>query len=67
MEYDYFTESRGQMVNTPASFREVPGSDLGPKTDYRDWGFSCFSPVPLGECRGNILKLDNDRFLPNPF
>jgi hypothetical protein len=33
---EYFTESRGQMVNTPASFREVPGSDLGPKTDYRD-------------------------------
>jgi hypothetical protein len=28
--------------------------------------FSWFSSVPPGECRDSILKLGNDRFLPNP-
>jgi hypothetical protein len=45
---------------------EVPGSILGPAIGYPDWGISWFSSVP-GECRDSILKLGNDRFLPNPF
>jgi hypothetical protein len=29
-------ERRGRMINTPVSYLEVPGSNLGPKTGYPD-------------------------------
>jgi hypothetical protein len=45
--------------------QEVPGSNLDPETGYPDWGFSWFSSVHAGECRGSTLKLGHDRFLPN--
>jgi hypothetical protein len=38
-----------------------------PASGYRDWGFSLFYSVHLGECRDSTLKLDHDRFLLNPF
>jgi hypothetical protein len=36
--------------------REVPGSNLGPETDYPDWGFSWFSSVFPGKCRDSTLN-----------
>jgi hypothetical protein len=33
-----FIERRGRVVNTPASHREVSGSNIGPVTVYPDWG-----------------------------
>jgi hypothetical protein len=36
-----FTERRGQMVSTSASY-SVPGSNLGPETGYPDRGFRGF-------------------------
>jgi hypothetical protein len=47
--------------------REVPGSNIGPETGYPDWGSLWFSWVPPGECWDSTLKLDHNRFLPNPF
>jgi hypothetical protein len=44
---------------------EVAGSNLDPETGYAE-AYSDF-PQSRGECQDNILKADNDRFLPNPF
>jgi hypothetical protein len=35
----------------PSGTRDVPGSSLGPETDYPDWGLSWFSSVPPGKHR----------------
>jgi hypothetical protein len=39
---DVITERRGRLVNTPASYSEVPGSNLGPETSYPDKVFVVF-------------------------
>jgi hypothetical protein len=41
---------------------EVPGSKLGPDTDYSE--FLWFSSVPPGKCQDSTLKLGHDHFLP---
>jgi hypothetical protein len=40
-----FIECLSRVVNTPASYLEVPGSNLGPETGYPDRAFSWFSSV----------------------
>jgi hypothetical protein len=60
-------ELRGQVVNIPTSYSEVPGSNLGVETAYPNWGSSTFSLVPPGKCRDSILKVMPDLFLPHPF
>jgi hypothetical protein len=59
------TERRGRMVNTFASYYDVPDSDLSLETGYPDRVFSWFSSVHLGQCCDSILKPDHD-FLSNP-
>jgi hypothetical protein len=44
----------------------VPGSNLGPKVSYPDWG-SWFYSAPLGKCWDSALKLCHGRFLLHPF
>jgi hypothetical protein len=62
-----FTECRDGVVNCPASYSVDPEFNLGPDTDYRNWGFSWFSSYPASECLYCILKLFHDRFFPNNF
>jgi hypothetical protein len=61
------TERRGRLVNTVLRIREVPGSNLGPKTAYLGCGFSWLSSVLPGKYRDSTLKLDHHRFHPRPF
>jgi hypothetical protein len=42
--------------------REIPSSNLGPKTGYPSWGFSWFSSAPPGQ----YLEFGHVRFLPYP-
>jgi hypothetical protein len=60
-------DPRGRVINTPASYSVVPGSNFGPKTGYLDWDFLWFSSITPGECRDSTLKLVYDRYLLNPF
>jgi hypothetical protein len=48
------------------SFFQVPGLNLGPKTDYPDWVFSCFFLISLRYMTRQYLKSGHDRFLSYP-
>jgi hypothetical protein len=47
--------------------REVPDSNLGPKTGYSDRRFTWFSSGPSKQMPGLCLKLLYDRLFPCPF
>jgi hypothetical protein len=49
------------------SIPEVPGSNLGPKIGYPDWGVSWVSSVCPRECQDSTLKLGHECFHKNPF
>jgi hypothetical protein len=61
------TKHRGRVVNTPASYSEVPGLNLCPSYQLSWLKFLWFSSIPPDECMDSTLKLGHDRFLPNPF
>jgi hypothetical protein len=68
--YSSYDDSSNVMVEwlTPLlHVWEVLGSNLGPETDYPDWGFLLFSSVPPDECQVGTLKSGRDHFLLNPF
>jgi hypothetical protein len=56
----------GVVVKLQTCILEVLCSNLGPYTGYPHLEFSRFSK-PLHANIGIISRLDNDRFLPNPF
>jgi hypothetical protein len=60
------TERRCRVLNIPASYSAVPGSNLGPGTIYSVWCFSWLFSVTPGECWDCTLKLGHERFLQNP-
>jgi hypothetical protein len=45
------TERRGRVVNIPASYSGIPGSNLGPETGYPDSGLKVISLVLPGKRR----------------
>jgi hypothetical protein len=45
--YRLKTESRGQVVDTPARVQEVSGSNAGPEPVYPEWGFSRFMSLQV--------------------
>jgi hypothetical protein len=57
-----FTSERQWRSWVLRPIRELSGSNIGLETVNPGWGLSS---VPSGECRGSILKLGHNRFLPN--
>jgi hypothetical protein len=65
---DNFTERRGQVVNTPASYSGGPRfKSRSRRPAIPTEVFLLFYSVAPGECRDKTLKLGRDRFLPNLF
>jgi hypothetical protein len=59
------TERRDRVLSILLCIRDIPGSNLGPETEYSEV-FSWFSSVPPGKCRDSTLKLGHNLFPPNP-
>jgi hypothetical protein len=64
----FYTERRGRVVNTPASYSKGSSFNIRPhRLAMLIEVFLWFYSVPAGECQFSALKLGHDRFLPDLF